>query len=124
MPLITLDPDGYPTDGALERVKEWSAMDLEGLFDFMRILWKHPEHFTGGEAGVYEISTGGWSGNEDVLAALAENAVAWTMTFAAMRRGGHYIFVMPATQVEITLCVKIETPLAVTPKTKGRGPGW
>lgn len=42
----------------------------------------------------WEISTGGWSGNEDVIATL-EGTWWWTICWVSSRRGGHYVFEVP-----------------------------
>lgn len=37
-------------------------------------------------------STGGWSGNEEIIAAMEECRSFWSSAFVAFRSGGHYIF--------------------------------
>ena len=46
---------------------------------------------TPNQATLY-ISTGGWSGNEDLIGAMQNNAMLWIMTWVSSRRGGHYTF--------------------------------
>lgn len=38
------------------------------------------------------ISTGGWSGNEDILSALQDNIGFWTRYWCEVHRGGLFIF--------------------------------
>lgn len=39
-----------------------------------------------------KISTGGWSGHEDIISALQENSLFFAMYWWATLRGGHYTF--------------------------------
>lgn len=102
-----LDEDGvYPTDEALEKITNWSADDIAGCFTFMKDIWTYAdcgywhEYETEGQlyrvtkkkVYRYEISTGGWSGNESIIAALEKNWMIYIMTWVQSRRGGHYIF--------------------------------
>lgn len=100
------DSDGYPTDEELKRIAAWPYTDLRGWFAFIKgagnywpaesFGWsefdsvddfKHATH-------VYHISTGGWSGNEEIINAMRENTMCWTLTWHEHRRGGHYAFVV------------------------------
>lgn len=96
-----LDEDGYPTTADLDRIREWeikSGADLQDLWSFVRSLWSYPEYFCE-DNGQWSISTGGWSGNEDVIAALQGNWTFWLLCWQQSRRGGHYIF-------DLVPCVK------------------
>lgn len=97
-----LDDDGYPTDAALQIIKLWTWRDKKGWFDFIKSIWWHQDWGWGetklecslyGEIIQYEISTGGWSGNESVIQAMQENKNSlWSFTWYSSRRGGHYTF--------------------------------
>lgn len=87
------DADGCPTEQTLGTIERWGN-DLVGLFEFVRKAWKYPNYFTS-EGARYEISTGGWSGNESLIDALMNNHVAWALTWQSSRRGGHYVFEIP-----------------------------
>jgi hypothetical protein len=91
--LAHLDADGYPTDYALDKIANWCYTDVVGLMDFIKPIWMFAEqgywHQTGNE---YSVSTGGWSGNEDIIRALQKNWLFWSTCWVQSRRGGHYIF--------------------------------
>jgi hypothetical protein len=83
-----VDDTGYPTDKALDIITNWQYTDgLRELFDFIETIWWSPEWGWGVEETDdvirYNISTGGWSGND---------YVCWQFTWQQSRRGGHYIF--------------------------------
>lgn len=100
----------YPSEEALKQIEEWPHDDLHGLFDLMRENWHFREWgwdelerdavegealFGKGRYRVLHISTGGWSGNESLISALRRNLVAWSVTWVAARRGGHFVFEIP-----------------------------
>lgn len=100
----TLDRDGYPTDEALDIIREWTfQMSDRELFDFIKSFWWMPEfgwkeceaidELTGDTNHCYYLSTGGWSGNESIIEAMQENKwMFWHLHWVQSRRGGHYIF--------------------------------
>ena len=92
-----LDEDGYPTEEALDKIEKWHYNDPRGWFKFIENIW----HLTswGWSKGynidgnyLYNISTAGWSGNEDIIRAMQKNKILWSDTWVQSRRGGHYIF--------------------------------
>ena len=106
-----LDDDGYPTDAALEIVRLWHWSDTKGWFEFVKSIWfdfvkskwhlnawgwseglEPHDYLNNPEVYRYHISTGGWSGNESIIAAMQENDMLWSLTWVQGRRGGHYIF--------------------------------
>lgn len=99
------DRDGYPTDEELARIREWPHTDPLGWFAFIKGCWHladwgWTEYGTElGEHGVslvpISISTGGWSGNEEILAAMRHN-ILWSLIWQEHRRGGHYEFQVEA----------------------------
>jgi hypothetical protein len=86
-----LDDDGYPTDVALTRIADWPHADITGLLEYARELWTYQDRWTV-EGDKLFVSTGGWSGNESIIAALKRNGMFWIMCWEQSRRGGHYIF--------------------------------
>ena len=96
-----MDENGYPLEETLQRVREWPVEDNHGLFLHLKALWRYYDYFTGpalegdehgGTVTRWYISTGGWSGHEELIAALRENTMVWAMCWEQSRRGGHYIF--------------------------------
>jgi hypothetical protein len=94
-----MDSDGYPEDHELKAIEEWDYKDFPGLIDYVKERWwmaewgwhecvdrEHPEETR------YLISTGGWSGNESLIAALHKNRMFWMMCWSLSRAGGHYEF--------------------------------
>jgi hypothetical protein len=102
-----LDGDGYPTDYALQRLADWPLLaegtevhDFMGFIVFAKSLWHLPEwgwsEVRDRDGGLHlYISTGGWSGNEDVLDAMEKNAL-FGLIFEGRQRGGHYHLMVPA----------------------------
>jgi len=86
----------YPSDENLEILRKWSHDDIMGMMEFVEDLWRYPEWgFTRHEEQneyIFELHTGGWSGNEELLSALQENGVFWSLCWEQSRRGGHHIF--------------------------------
>ena len=90
-----LDADGYPTDEALDKIRDWDYKDAMGWFDFIKTIWwafewGWTEEY--GNASHLSISTGGWSGNEEIIDAMRKNHMLWNYTWYEHRRGGHYRF--------------------------------
>ena len=105
----------YPSRAELRRIRSWNLVaDKDELkFEFgafmyyVRSLWWNPEwgwtvrkrrvRTVGGRlVRRYEISTGGWSGNEDLIGAMMANNSFWMLAWSSSRRGGHYVFEVPA----------------------------
>ena len=101
------DRDGYPTEEELTRIREWSMDDPRGWLAFIKTCWYapdwgwHEEHeldetLSPRWATSYHISTAGWSGNEEIIRAMRENPnLLWDQTWESVRRGGHYVFIVP-----------------------------
>jgi len=94
-----MDADGYPDEEELKRIREWPPQDgYVTLLEYVRILWRYQDYFTR-SSNRYYLSTGGWSGNESLVEALAQNMVFWAMCWRLSKRGGHYEFEVPKTIV-------------------------
>ena len=85
------DDDGYPSEEALEKLRTWENPKLPEVMEFVQRLWKWQD-FINENDGVYTIVTGGWSGNEEVIAALHVNVIFWLLFWQKSERGGLYVF--------------------------------
>lgn len=92
-----LDDDGYPNAAAEQRIANWPWEKPTELFAFIRSLWKYADcGYWTQDGAKYAISTGGWSGNEDLIYGLQQNRTVWSFCWVSSRRGGHYEFEIPA----------------------------
>jgi hypothetical protein len=91
-----MDKDGYPEDSELKIIREWDASDFHGLMAYIYDRWNYADcGYWDQKKSVYRISTGGWSGNEEIIGAMMENHIWWMMYWQQSQRGGHYIFSHP-----------------------------
>lgn len=97
-----VDDDGYPIDDELAWIRDFK-LELGNAgewFDFIHSCWWaaswgwHEEivEEDGKLVRKLDISTGGWSGNEDIIEAMQNNSMMWMHTWWSSRRGGHYVF--------------------------------
>ena len=88
-----MDIDGYPDEEELKKIETWDWHDPSGLLEFVHDRWKYADRgYWSQDGNLYSISTAGWSGNEDLLAALERNTFFWMFNWMSSRRGGHYEF--------------------------------
>ena len=87
--------DGYPTEEFLKQIAEAQyTVGFEKIIDFALLGHTYENYWDKArdEDGItYEISTGGWSGNEDIVRALQKNTLLWSMCWESSRRGGHHV---------------------------------
>lgn len=81
----------YPSDEELARIVAWPVEDCAGLLAFVRSIWNWPE-YAWEAGGMIALATGGWSGNEDIIAALQENQMFWILCWQSSHRGGMHWF--------------------------------
>ena len=83
----------YPTNKELNYIRTWQGTDFHELMAYIRDVWHFADCGYWKQAGnIYYISTGGWSGNEDIIEAMIENTMFWALHWCASERGGHYVF--------------------------------
>ena len=109
----------YPTKEQLNKILNWRITSNKDLLDiacFVKYFWNWDEPYyklsrrikDRDEASVregeyyrkLELSTGGWSGNEDIISALMENFIWWSMCFYSHHAGGHYVFRIYENRIE------------------------
>jgi hypothetical protein len=94
----TFDRHGYPLKETLDEIALWPAeRGWDELLQFVNKAWKHAKRQTD-DGGTLKLTAhtegrdiwlavpGGWTGNEDIIAALRENASFWSDCFARVRR--------------------------------------
>lgn len=95
----TFDAGGYPTDETEQTIIEWPhGNGFHSLLAYVARAWRYPERFTV-DTDAYRVSTGGWSGNEQLIDALQRNRVFWAFCWESSTRGGHYVFTEPTPSV-------------------------
>lgn len=83
--------EGYPTDEALEKIKNWDANDPLGLWEYIKDYFNdHGRAWVEGED--YKLATGGWSGCEDVIRAIEDNFIVTCMYWQSSSRGGLHVY--------------------------------
>ena len=105
--MLELDQDGYPTPETLRIITEWpfkTFSDYDRLLEEIEQVWRWHDYFKRGplrkprfpgakdRRRTWKVSTGGWSGHEDMIAALQDNHMFWAICWLSSRRGGHYEF--------------------------------
>ena len=92
------DEDGYPLEVELAPCR--GSEDFDALMDHVQDIWWASDHLITEDLYEWQISTGGWSGNEDIIGALKENTMFWMFCWKQSTRGGHYVFQTPKQQRE------------------------
>jgi len=81
----------YPSDTELDQIKNWPIEDSGGLLEFVASIWNWPDYAMLKD-GIWHLSTGGWSGNEDIIHSMQSNHMFWTLCWQSSARGGHFTF--------------------------------
>ena len=99
--MLLLDGAGYPTDEFLDFIRNYTPETMP-ILDFVEILcngwyfgdWGYKLHRKYGGKRKFELHTGGWSGNEDTIAAVLSNfyLTHHIMQYVKWLIGGHYYF--------------------------------
>lgn len=91
----TFDECGYPSDDTLDCVSKLSPLEHDAweIVDYILSIWIWGEMMAkiDKDKGCFQISTGGWSGNEDIITAL-QKSLFWMCYWRQTRCGGHYWF--------------------------------
>lgn len=86
----------YPSEVELSRIVSWattySRQALETLFAYIEERWSRDYGRWDREGDIITMATGGWSGNEELIAALRENFLVWSLCWVSSHRGGGHVF--------------------------------
>ena len=86
----------YPLEESLRKVRDWD-MTKDNPFElvnFICAIWNETygvAELIGKKVKTLKLSTGGWSGNEDIIRAIMKSDF-WTLYWELSVRGGFYIF--------------------------------
>lgn len=81
--------DEYPSEEDLARIEAWPFDDVNEAFDFVQTIWHWRPSGIAKEDGVLYLATGGWSGNESIIAAMRSNIGIWSRWICSSRGGAH-----------------------------------
>jgi hypothetical protein len=84
----------YPSELELTFIKEFDIIKkpITELLDFVYSIWEYDDWGFKKTPHAFELHTGGWSGNEDIISALKQNFLFWSLYWEHSSRGGHYYF--------------------------------
>jgi len=84
----------YPTDEQLKTIAEWDCPKngFMPLVEYIRTIWWGADSQMKLTGKKFELHTGGWSGNEEIIYALKQNFVFWTACWYKHVTGRHYYF--------------------------------
>ena len=90
-----MDEYGYPTKKELKIIETWDIVEkpVPDLLEHIRSCWNWADTrfvLNGKRVLKLYLSTGGWSGNENIINALQENKLFWMMFWEKSQRGGHF----------------------------------
>lgn len=107
VPEPLFDHGSYPAEETLARIRSWDG-DIEPLLRLAADAWSEhgvvTEELTAQEKALVRAEegdrflrfvTGGWSGNEALLAALDQNWLATSLTWRVSTAGGLHIYRIP-----------------------------
>lgn len=88
------DYNGYPSEEFLEHLK--TCKSVKQIFDELKVVWWNTDwglifHRPYKHQVKVELHTGGWTGNENIIAALRQNVRFWFRCYM-WRKGGHFYF--------------------------------
>jgi hypothetical protein len=93
--------DEYPSEEDLKQIREWKLGGSGSYYDLARFiiaLWWNGDVYARLWGRKLKLHTCGWSGNEDIIAALREQGDPvgfWAVCWDKSQRGGHYWFELP-----------------------------
>lgn len=92
---MSYDGYEYAKQRELTRIAKWNYADPWGWFEYVIARWWMPAWGIRRVRNRLYMSTGGWSGNEEIIGAMRKNYLLWGKTWYVHRTGGHFIFKVP-----------------------------
>ena len=97
-----MSDDGYPTKRGIKQLKTYcghlrtenTKLDIGSLVELLKEIWYMPDWGIHRSGRRFELHTGGWSGNEEIIGVL-EESLFWHMYWWRSERGGHYYLELP-----------------------------
>jgi hypothetical protein len=96
-PDAVYDMSGYPSNQALRFIKKYDTLKepVIDLVNFIIQIWHFQEWGVKFRGRKLQLHTGGWSGNEEIIGAMMDNAMFWGLCWEKSERGGHFWFELP-----------------------------
>ena len=92
-----MSEDNYPSEDDLERLEYWKFHKMQDYYDYANFvvsLWDFEDYATL-KGRTLKLITGGWSGNEDIIAAINSNILFRAICWEKSERGGLHIYKLP-----------------------------
>ncbi len=90
------DDNGYPTEEELNNLKLYcAALNIEAIRMHLSCIWWIPDWGLNIDGEDWELHTGGWSGNEEIIGAM-KGTIFWSICWTKSTRGGHHYFNIPS----------------------------
>ena len=93
----------------LQQLSDWDVSDAHNLIKRIKEMWVNQSYIKESwgidrvwhknPVLIFELHTGGWSGNEEIIKALQDNKLFWLMWWQKTERGGHYTFEIDFSQI-------------------------
>jgi hypothetical protein len=88
----------YPEPYQLRKIEKWKFSCIRDYYTFaeyIESIWWAPDWGFRQDGQNLSLSTGGWSGNEEIMWSIEKNRMFMSVCWVSSRRGGHYKFMLP-----------------------------
>ncbi len=82
---------------SFQAIKSWELKKSQDYYDLAKFIirnWKYDDYISL-RGRKFKLSTGGWSGNEEVMSALDQNKMFNMVCWESSKRGGHFVYELP-----------------------------
>jgi len=101
IPIVLMDEEGYPTEEYLQFIREYTNGTMP-IMNMINIIcenwyyenWGYKLHRKYKGIRKFELHTGGWSGNEEIIREIINNIwlTHFKLKYVSWQTGGHYYF--------------------------------